>query len=121
MFGGGDSRRMKKMMDQMGIEMDELDGVREVVIETDDAVYRFDAPDVTSMEAQGQTTFQVVGEPTVEEGGAADTAGGETESGGVADEDVELVAERAGVSEDEAREALEASDGDLADAINSLG
>ncbi|MFP4632563.1 MAG: nascent polypeptide-associated complex protein [Halobacteriales archaeon] len=104
--GGFDSKRMQKMMNQMGIEMDEIDDVERVVIETGSGDLVVESPDVTKMEAQGQTTFQVVGDAV--------------EEASVDPDDVEIVAERAGVGTDEAREALENADGDLAAAISSL-
>ncbi|MFW5965193.1 MAG: nascent polypeptide-associated complex protein [Halodesulfurarchaeum sp.] len=118
MFGGGgmNPRKMEQLMDQMGIEMDELDAsrVRIELAEGTDLV--FENPEVTRMDAQGQQTYQVVGEPETRE--AAEPT--ETEAAGIPAADVEIVAERAGVDEDTAREALEASEGDLAAAIASL-
>jgi nascent polypeptide-associated complex subunit alpha len=81
------------------------------------------------MDAQGQETYQVVGEPEHREPGGGDGADADAEdvvdaetdeSGALPDDDVELVATRAGVSEDAAREALAAEDGDLAAAIARL-
>jgi nascent polypeptide-associated complex subunit alpha len=98
---------MKKMMKQMGVEMEEIEGVEEVVIKTATKEIVIEDADVNSIEAQGQKTYQVVGEST--------------ERSRVDEEDVSLVAEQAGVDEDEARDALEENDGDLAAAIESLG
>jgi nascent polypeptide-associated complex subunit alpha len=134
MFGGGgmNPRKMKQMMEQMGIDVTEMDA-EEVVIRTGDEDLVFDGPKVTRMDAQGQQTYQIVGEPErreagdgtalPDEGGAdASEAGGTDESGegAIPDEDVELVAQRAGVGKSEAREALDAADGDLAAAIARL-
>ena len=49
-------------------------------------------------------------------------AGTGSESGGdgIPEEDVGIVAQRTGASEDDAREALEEADGDLADAVSRL-
>jgi len=127
MFGGGglNPRKMKQMMEQMGIDVTDIDA-REVVIRTDDEDLVFDAPEVTRMDAQGQQTYQIVGEPTARESAADDDgedagADGTDDDGGIPDSDVEIVAQRAGVNEADAREALEAADGDLADAIDRLG
>ncbi|WP_049936693.1 nascent polypeptide-associated complex protein [Haloplanus natans] len=130
MFGGGgmNPRKMKQMMEQMGIDVTELDA-EEVVIRTGDEELVFSNAQVTRMDAQGQETYQVVGEPEVHE--ASETAGAvesgpeasEADDGGEAaipQDDVELVATRAGVSKDDARDALEAEDGDLAAAIARL-
>jgi nascent polypeptide-associated complex subunit alpha len=129
MFGGGgmNPRKMKQMMKQMGIDVTELDA-EEVVIRTADEELVFSDVQVTRMDAQGQETYQVVGEPEVHE--ASETAGAvesgaetsEADDGDAAipEDDVKLVATRAGVSKDDARDALEAEDGDLAAAIARL-
>jgi nascent polypeptide-associated complex subunit alpha len=130
MFGGGgmNPRKMQQMMKQMGIDVDELDA-EEVVIRTADEEYVFESPQVTKMDAQGQETFQVVGDfDTRPRGGGEASAveAGETDDGddgndgGIPDSDVEIVAQRAGASEADARAALEAEDGDLAAAISRL-
>jgi nascent polypeptide-associated complex subunit alpha len=129
MFGGGggmNPRKMKQMMKQMGIDVTELDA-EEVVIRTADEELVFSDVQVTRMDAQGQETYQVVGEPesravdtgtagAVEAGADADDA----DDAGIPQDDVELVAMRAGVSEDAARDALESADGDLAAAVARL-
>ena len=128
MFGGGggglDSRKMQQMMKQMGIDVDELD-VEEVIIRTSEEELYFSDAQVTKMDARGQETYQVVGSPDSREKGSSDAGAIESgdddaDDGGIPDDDVELVAMRAGVSEDQAREALEANDGDLAAAVSEL-
>ncbi|WP_430504882.1 nascent polypeptide-associated complex protein [Haloparvum sp. PAK95] len=130
MFGGGgmNPRKMKQMMKQMGIDVTEIDA-NEVVVKTDDEDLVFDAPQVTRMDAQGEMTYQIVGEPESVEpsaGGAAGAVegaeGGEEAEAeaGIPEDDVEIVAQRAGVPGSDAREALEAEDGDLAAAIARL-
>ncbi|MFC6836389.1 nascent polypeptide-associated complex protein [Halomarina ordinaria] len=131
MFGGGgglDPRKMKQMMKQMGIEVTEIDA-EEVVVRTADEELVFTDVDVQRMDAQGQATYQIVGEPESRprgEGGAADETAGaveEAETEGesaIPDADVEIVAQRTGATEEEARAALEAEDGDLAAAVSRL-
>jgi nascent polypeptide-associated complex subunit alpha len=126
MFGGGgmNPRKMKQMMEQMGIDVTELD-VEEVVIRTGDEDLVFADAQVTRMDAQGQQTYQVVGEPESREPGAsaiesADADADDDDDGGIPDDDVALVAENAGVDAETAREALEETDGDLAAAIAAL-
>jgi nascent polypeptide-associated complex subunit alpha len=128
MFGGGggglNPRKMKQMMEQMGIDMEDIDA-EEVIIRTPDEELYFTDAEVQLMEAQGQKTYQVVGEPESRErgadsGGEAAADDGGSDDGGIPDDDVELVAMRADVGEDEAREALENADGDLAAAVERL-
>ena len=127
MFGGGggglDPQKMQQMMQQMGIDIDELDA-EEVVITTGDGQLVFTDPEVQRMDAQGQETYTVVGSPEHRDSEAAletTNSGSDSDSGsGIPEEDVELVAGRTGVSESAAREALEAVDGDLAAAVDRL-
>jgi alpha-NAC-related protein len=114
-------RKMKQMMEQMGIDVEELDAER-VVVETTDGDLVFESPQVTRMDAQGQQTYQIVGEPdeVADAGGATPVEAADEATDGIPDEDVALVAERAGVPESQARETLEALDGDLAAAIADL-
>ena len=139
MFGGGgglDPRKMKQMMKQMGIEVTEIDA-NEIVIRTDEEELVFTDVEVQRMDAQGQATYQIVGDPESRplgegseggEGGATDdtqmSGGADEVDVGAGDEipdaDVEIVAQRTGASEEQAREALEAEDGDLAAAVSRL-
>jgi len=136
--GGMNDRKMQQMMKQMGIDMQELDA-EEVVIKTPEEELVFTDADVQRMDAQGQQTYTIVGEPESRprgEGGSSSTeaidAGGDEESepvieasegdgeAAIPEEDVELVASQAGVSKSEAREALEDANGEPAAAISSL-
>lgn len=119
MFGGGgvDPRQLEQMMQQMGIDVSELDAT-EVRIETASGeTLVFDGPEVTQMDAQGQTTYQIVGEPKTVDASAIESG---DDSEGIPADDIDLVAERTGVSTEEAEAALEDVDGDLAAAIASL-
>ncbi len=126
MFGGGgglNPRKMEQMMKQMGIDVDEIDA-EEVIIRTADHDLVFTDADVTKMDARGQETYQVIGEPEERERGSLEaTASGTEETSGneeIPDSDVEIVAARTGVSDEDARAALEAVDGDLAAAVDRL-
>lgn len=101
---------MKKMMKDLGLK--EIKDVEEVIIRTSTQEYSIKSAEVMMMDVQGQKTFQVVGEPEIterEEKGLAIPA-----------EDIKLVAEKANVSEEEARKALEECDGEPAEAIVKL-
>jgi nascent polypeptide-associated complex subunit alpha len=131
MFGGGgglNPRKMKQMMNQMGIDLEDIDA-EEVIIRTAEEELVFHDADVQRMDAQGQQTYQIVGEPdsrprgegggeTDEAAGAADAVGGGG-GGDFSEQDVEIVAQRAGVPEETARETLEET-GDLAAAVQQL-
>ncbi len=120
MFGGGggglDSRKMQQMMKQMGIDIDELDA-EEVIIRTADEELVFNSPDVQRMDAQGQETYNIVGTPETREGGSTEAESDEEE---IPQEDIDTVADRAGVSKEKARKALEDANGMPLDAIEQL-
>jgi nascent polypeptide-associated complex subunit alpha len=123
MFGGGgggglDPRKMEQMMKQMGIDVQEIDAT-EVVIRTPEEELVFTDADVTRMDAQGQATYQIVGEPESREADAGDDEA-QIEDADIPADDVEIVAMRTGASEEDARSALEAVDGDLAAAVDRL-
>lgn len=111
-----DPRQMKRMMKQAGIETEEIEGVEEVIIRAADKEYVIPDAQVTRMNVKGQATvFQVVGDA---EERAKGTGGPAKPS--IPIEDVRLVAEKAGVSEEEARKALEECGGEPAEAIIRL-
>ena len=131
MFGGGggglDPRKMEQMMKQMGIDVEELDATEVVITTGDGDELVFTDADVTRMDAQGQQTYQIVGEPErrgADAGNAGDTddAGDDAaiEDADIPADDVEIVAMRTGASEEDARAALEETDGDLAAAVERL-
>jgi nascent polypeptide-associated complex subunit alpha len=101
-------KQMKKMMKQMGIEMEEVDA-EEVIIRTSMEELIFRNPTVTKIIARGMETFQVIGEYEVVK-----------KAPEISEEDVKLIMEQANVSEEEARRALEEAGGDLAEALMKL-
>ena len=127
---GMNPHKMKRMMKQMGINIEDMDDVVEIIIRTPDKEYVFDDDvAVTVMVAQGQKTYQIIGNPSVRERGAGSpSADAETQAQESTDEhqakipqeDIELVCSQTGASEEEALAALEASDGNPAEAILKL-
>ncbi len=106
---GMNPKKLQQMMKQMGIEISEIEGVKEVIIRTSDKEITFKDAQVTVMEAKGVKTYQIVGTP--EEKGIDLT---------IPDADIKLVMEQTGTSEASARAALVDAKGDLAEAIMKL-
>ncbi|VVB60648.1 Nascent polypeptide-associated complex protein [uncultured archaeon] len=100
------------MMKRFGINVKNIENVEKVIIQTDTKEYVFDSAEVTVMEAQGQKTFQIIGEPIVK------TRGGDNET--TLKEDIKLIMEQTGKSEAEVQKALKETNGDLAEAILKL-
>ena len=114
MIPGMNAKQMKKMerqMKKMGMKMDSLDGAREVIIRFDDKQLVIPDPDVTLMNAMGQETYQIIGEAHEE---------AIIEELNIPEEDIEMVANTAGVSASEAEQVLTDANGDIADAILKL-
>ncbi len=107
---------LRRFMKRMGIKVDveEIDDADRVIIERSGSKNLvIDNPTVTIMRMKGQSIIYVMGEireveKTIEKREE------------IPEEDVQLVASEAGVSLEEAREALEATGGDIAQAIMLL-
>ena len=105
MMPGMNPAQMKRMMKQLGMKSEELE-VKRVVFELENGKLILESPQVTSIEVQGQKTYTVLGT--------------ETKETGIPEEDVKMVADQTGKSEEEAKKALEEANGDLAEAITKL-
>jgi nascent polypeptide-associated complex subunit alpha len=129
MFPGGrgmNPKQMKAAMKRQGIDMDTVDGVEKVVVLTRDKEIVFNRPEVTAITAQGVVTYQVVGSPkersrgAVVEGASEDDVVEPIASAKYSEDDVELVMGQTGASEEAVRAALDACEGEVAEAIMKL-
>ncbi len=107
---GVNPREAKRMMQRMGMNMEAVEDVREVVIKTSSKEIVIEGPEVAILQVQGQKIFQVAG-------GKVSEKAPERKAPTVPEEDVRLVADQTGKSIEEARKALKESGGDLAKAI----
>ncbi len=101
-------KQMKKLMKQMGVDMEEIDA-EEVIIKTSTEDFIFKNPTVTKISAKGLETFQIIGQYEIIK-----------KAPEINEEDIKLIMEQANVSEEEARKALEETGGDLAEALMKL-
>ena len=99
-------------MQRMGMNMEGVEDVEEVIIRTPSKEIVIESPEVAIVNMQGQKIFQVAGgkvsDRTPERKAAAPK---------VSEEDVQLVAGQTGKRIEEARKALIECEGDLAKAI----
>ncbi|MEM2336696.1 MAG: nascent polypeptide-associated complex protein [Candidatus Bathyarchaeia archaeon] len=102
-------REAKRMMQRMGLSMDAIPDVEQVIIKTISKEIVIENPEVAVVDIQGQKMFQVAGGKITEKAVERKLA--------IPEEDVRLVADQTGKSLEEARKALEECDGDLAKAI----
>lgn len=103
---GMNPRQMNQMMRKLGINVKDIENVEKVIILTDTLEYVFTDAEVTVMNAQGQKTYQIAGNPQVKE-----------RKKEIPKEDIQLIIDQTGSSEEKAKEALEKSNGDIAEAI----
>ncbi len=104
----GDMKKMMGMMKQLGINQQEVPAER-VIIEGKDSRIVIDNPSVVKVKFQGQETFQISGESKEE-----------AKEQGISEDDIKTVVEKTGKTKKQAKEALEKTNGDLAEAILSL-
>lgn len=114
---------MERQMRRSGIDFQQLEGVTEVLIRFPEKELVLAAPQVLMMRAQGESIYQIIGEST-ERTPTESTDIGDVEQPVAealfTEEDVQLVASQANVTEEEARNALREAGGNLAKAIISL-
>ncbi len=108
------------MMQRMGMNMDSVADVQQVIIRTADKDIVIDEPEVAILQVQGQKMYQVIGGQVSEQAPSARVAAGTPAKASFSDEDVQLVADQTGKSLEKAKEALEECGGDLAKAIMLL-
>ena len=113
-----DPRKLGQQMKKMGISIEELSGVEEVVIRTADAELVFEDAVVTVMDTQGSKLYQIAGTPVTRPRHEPAREGEPAMA--ISAEDVQLVMAQVGCSEAEARAALTETNGDLAEAILRL-
>jgi nascent polypeptide-associated complex subunit alpha len=110
MMPGMNPRMMKQAMKRMGIQQQDIEAT-EVIIKCPDKEIVITNPSVAKVNMMGQETWQISGESEERE---LDV------KAEINEEDIKTVAEQTGVSSDEAREAIEKNNGDLAAAIMEL-
>jgi len=110
MMGMRSSRQTRRLMERMGLRVEEIANVNQVIIRTATNEIVIDGPSVTLTRMQGQDIYQVIGGKVSEK----DAVGKEA---AIPEEDVLMVAQQANVDLKVARKALEETKGDLAQAI----
>jgi len=105
--GGRDAARM---MQKMGMKVDEVANVTQVIIKTESKDITIQEPSVTLVTIQGQAMYQIAG-------GRVSEVTPQAVPTATREEDAELVAQQTGRPLDDAKKALLEAGGDLAKAI----
>ncbi len=112
--GRVNERQVKRMMQQMGIKSNDIEGVIEVKIILKDKTIVIKEPNVSVIEVQGNKTYTVVGKEEIIQGKDDKQT---IEDVNLKEEDIKLVMEKAGVTRDKAIEALKSNNYMVAEAI----
>lgn len=99
-------KKMDAMMKQLGMEQESIDASKVTIDKSDGSKIIINNPGVMKIKIQGQESYQITGEAS--------------EELGLSEEDIKTVMEKTGKSHEEAKNALENSKGDLAEAILNL-
>ncbi len=110
MFPGMNPREMQKAMKKLGIKQEEIDAEL-VIIKTADKDLVIKNPHVSKINMMGQETIQVVGDISEVE---------KNEKVEINEGDISTVMEKTDCTKEEALEALEQTNGNLAEAILKL-
>ncbi len=118
--GGMSPKKMKGMLKNMGINIEELENVSEVVIRMPDKEIVISNASVAIMDSHGTRSYQISGDEAerAPSGVAPQTLAEPPIE--IPDEDVRLVASQTGANLPEAKAALQEAKGDLAAAIIKL-
>ncbi len=129
-----DPRQMASMMRQFGIKNDEIKTKRVIIEKSDGKKIIVEPANVLAIDMQGDKSFQVSGpfreisggaeveessneEAQTEEEAPVEEEPSEEESGAITEEDIAMVSEQGKVSSSKAKELLEETNGDIAEAI----
>jgi nascent polypeptide-associated complex subunit alpha len=110
-------REQKRMMQRMGMNMDTVEDVQQVIIRTSTKDIVIDEPEVAILQVQGQKMYQVIGGQVSEQAPSQRQTVAAEAKPAFSEEDIRLVADQTGKSMEKAKEALEECGGDLAKAI----
>jgi nascent polypeptide-associated complex subunit alpha len=104
-------------MQRMGMNMDSVEDVNQVIIRTATKDIVIDQPEVAILQVQGQKMYQVIGGEVSEQAPSQRGAAAAAAKPAFSDEDAQLVADQTGKSLEKAKEALKECGDNLAKAI----
>lgn len=117
-LGGMNPAQMQKMMSQLGIKTIDIPVEKAVFYLKDGTALEMQMPQVIKMTIQGTETYQVVGHAQPLE--SVSSVSSEPKQLEITEDDVKMVMQQANVSKEQARKALQETNGDIAEAIMNL-
>ncbi len=110
MLPGMNSKQMQQAMKKMGMQQEEIDASK-VIIKTSDGDIVIDNPNVAAVTMMGQDSWQITGDAKLI---PLDT------TPDISEEDIETVVQQTSCTGEQAKIAIKAHKGDLAEAILEL-
>jgi nascent polypeptide-associated complex subunit alpha len=107
MMPGMSPGKMNALMKQMGIKQEEIDTSKVIIEKKDGEKLVINNPQVIKINMQGNESFQITGDVS------------EESDEGFSDEDIEMIIEKTGKSEEEVKRSLEKTN-DIAETIMEL-
>jgi nascent polypeptide-associated complex subunit alpha len=107
MMPGMSPGKMNALMKQMGIKQEEIDTSKVIIEKKDGEKLVINNPQVIKINMQGNESFQITGDVS------------EESDDGFSDEDIEMIIEKTGKSEEEVKRSLEKTN-DIAETIMEL-
>jgi nascent polypeptide-associated complex subunit alpha len=106
-------RQMDQMMRKMGVKQEDIDAEQVIIICSDKKIV-IDNPSVQKVNMMGKESYQISGEESEE---SLDSVDAEDDVLEISEDDLKTVMEQTGGSEEEALQALEDTNGNIAEAI----
>ena len=110
MFPGMNSKQMQQAMKKMGMQQEDI-AASKVIIQTPDGDIVIDNPTVAAVTMMGQDSWQITGDAKLT---PVDT------TPDISEEDISTVVDQTSCTKEQAKTAIEAHNGDLAEAILEL-
>jgi len=107
-------RQMQQMMKKMGIQQEDIDAEQVIIICSDRRIV-IDNPSIQKVNMMGKKSYQISGEESIESLDSEDEESDEPVE--ITEDDIKTVMQQAGGSHDDAKQALEDTNGNIAEAI----
>jgi len=105
-------RQMQQMMRKMGIQQEDIDAEQVIIVCSDKKII-IDNPSVQKVNMMGKWSYQISGDESEESIESEESS----EPAEITEDDIKTVMEQTSGSHDEAKQALEDTNGNIAEAI----
>ncbi|MEM3091243.1 MAG: nascent polypeptide-associated complex protein [Candidatus Pacearchaeota archaeon] len=107
-LGGLNPKKMQEIMKKLGMNQEEISASRVIIEGVEGKNIIIENPSISKISIQGNESFQISGDVF------------EVDNKKIQEDDIKTIIEKTGVSEKDAKRALQEANGDLVDAIMRL-